>query len=385
MRVLMLSTPYPTHFTPLVPLAWALRAAGHEVLVAAQPDVTDAATGAGLSTVDVGDRFHGLELIRSSLVPGLRLLQMTGRMQRSDFNRASPFWGVHARYHLTRYAEVARWWQPDLIVSEQMEFTGAIIAAAMGIPSIRHRWTVDPLSDAGRDNAAEHLDGACRRLGLDGYPDVTMLLDPCPPALQLPDVTLGEPIRYVAYNGAGSMPDWAAERRASRRVCVCLGRQVLTLNGVPLFRSIIDSFDGIADTEAVVTVPEQYHAQLGPVPSSVRVVTPAPLNLVLDSFDAVVHHGGANTAMTATAFGLPQLVLPQLQDQFITADRLAATEAGVVLDTATDQDNPAAIRAALESMLGEPAHRKAAGELADAIAAMPSPATVVAGLERLIA
>lgn len=39
MRVLMMSTPAPTHFTPLVSLAWALRGTGHEVVVAGQPDV----------------------------------------------------------------------------------------------------------------------------------------------------------------------------------------------------------------------------------------------------------------------------------------------------------------------------------------------------------
>ena len=34
MRVLITSAPMHGHLFPLVPLAWALRAAGHEVLVA---------------------------------------------------------------------------------------------------------------------------------------------------------------------------------------------------------------------------------------------------------------------------------------------------------------------------------------------------------------
>ncbi|MDW6062592.1 hypothetical protein SAZ11_36845 [Streptomyces sp. FXJ1.4098] len=47
MRVLMMSTPVSSHFAPLVPLAWALRSAGHEVLVAGQPDVMGPARSAG--------------------------------------------------------------------------------------------------------------------------------------------------------------------------------------------------------------------------------------------------------------------------------------------------------------------------------------------------
>ncbi|GAA3035986.1 hypothetical protein GCM10020000_11910 [Streptomyces olivoverticillatus] len=39
MRVLIIPSPVTTHFMPMIPLAWALRAAGHELLVAGQPDV----------------------------------------------------------------------------------------------------------------------------------------------------------------------------------------------------------------------------------------------------------------------------------------------------------------------------------------------------------
>src|ERR1017187_1851466 len=38
----------------MVPVAWALRAAGHEVRVASQPDLTEVITGAGRPGVPVG-------------------------------------------------------------------------------------------------------------------------------------------------------------------------------------------------------------------------------------------------------------------------------------------------------------------------------------------
>ena len=46
MRVLFVVTPGVGHLFPMVPLAWALRAAGHEVLIAT--------TGAGLVAANAG-------------------------------------------------------------------------------------------------------------------------------------------------------------------------------------------------------------------------------------------------------------------------------------------------------------------------------------------
>ena len=49
MRVLFATYPERTHFLAMVPLAWALRTAGHEVRVASQPTFTDVITRAVLA------------------------------------------------------------------------------------------------------------------------------------------------------------------------------------------------------------------------------------------------------------------------------------------------------------------------------------------------
>jgi UDP:flavonoid glycosyltransferase YjiC (YdhE family) len=54
MRVLFVVLPHKSHFFCMVPMAWALSAAGHEVRVASQPDITAAITAAGLNAVPVG-------------------------------------------------------------------------------------------------------------------------------------------------------------------------------------------------------------------------------------------------------------------------------------------------------------------------------------------
>nr|WP_238937357.1 peptidase S8 [Streptomyces clavuligerus] len=55
MRVLFTVWPNPSHLYPVVPLAWALRSAGHEVCVAAHPEVADAIAAVGLTAVPLGD------------------------------------------------------------------------------------------------------------------------------------------------------------------------------------------------------------------------------------------------------------------------------------------------------------------------------------------
>ncbi|MFE2096631.1 nucleotide disphospho-sugar-binding domain-containing protein [Streptomyces sp. PTD9-10] len=387
MRVLMLSTPFPTHFTPMVPLAWALKGAGHEVTVAAQPDVTDAARAAGISAVDIGDRFHGLDLLQRHLPPGVRPLELMGPTPPEKMAGATKLWEIHARYLLDAYLEFARDWRPDLIVSEQMELTGAVIGKVLGVPSVQHRWGVDPLSGPSRASARKFLYTAAHRLGLDGLPDPDLLLDPCPPALRHPSAAPGAPIGYVPFNGVGTVPEWlrVPAPEGLRRVAVCLGHQTLVLNGTGLFQTIIESFAGLEGVEAVVTAAPEFHERFGELPDNVRVVEPVPLNLFLRDCDAVVHHGGANTTMTACVFGLPQVVLPQLVDQFASAELLAAAGAARVLPEAAPQNDPAQVRAAIADVLGDDGYLKGARKLYDDMAAMPSPARVVADLELLAA
>lgn len=55
MRILFATYSEKTHFLSMVPLAWALRSAGHDVRVASQPELVDVITTAGLPAVPVGE------------------------------------------------------------------------------------------------------------------------------------------------------------------------------------------------------------------------------------------------------------------------------------------------------------------------------------------
>ncbi|MEQ4303839.1 nucleotide disphospho-sugar-binding domain-containing protein [Plantactinospora sp. B6F1] len=388
MRVLMLTTPVPTHLTPLVPLAWALRAAGHELLVAGQPDVLEAARCAGLNAVSIGTRFDLGAMLLAGLPDGVRPIELRGRPAPEVMGEYGRVWMVHAERMLPDYLHFARGFRPDLILADPLEYVALIVGGVLGVPVVQHRWGVDPISTPARPKARLALAEACRSVGLAGLPDPHVLLDPCPPSLQLPGVEPATPLRCVPYNGGGAVPAWLGSelgegRPGPRRVAVSVGGLTLVMHGVPFLRRLLWAFDGLPDVEAVATVDAVHREEIGPVPGNVRMIDPTPLNMFLGRCAAVVHHGGAGTSMSATDAGLPQLVLPQISDQFAAGDRLAARGAAIAIDDAARQNDPAALRAALAALLEDDSYAKAARELGREMRDQPTPARIAADLERL--
>jgi hypothetical protein len=66
MRVLFCSTDGVSHLFPLVPLAWAMRAAGHEVLVTFA-EQTEEAVASGLHIIDAAPGFDGMAIFDKTL------------------------------------------------------------------------------------------------------------------------------------------------------------------------------------------------------------------------------------------------------------------------------------------------------------------------------
>nr|ABO28819.1 glycosyltransferase [Streptomyces sp. Tu1156] len=388
MRILIIPSPVVTHLMPLVPLAWALRAAGHELLVVGQPDVMGVARQAGLNAVSFGDRFGMEDVFHSMLVPGKRPIELWGRLDPAHLEHFPPVWKDHSDRVLTSYLEFARAYRPDLIVADPMEFNSLAVGGLLGVPVLHHRFGVDAVSEPVRAAARIALRDSCRALGLDELPDPGIQLDPCPPDLQLPGLLTALPIRYVPFNGSGEVPSWLREERSSapgkRRVVVSLGTRTLALNGVPFMRGLLRAFEGLRDVEAIATIPEAFRDEIGAVPGNVRMTDPVPLHLLVETCDAVVHHGGSGTVLTTVHAGLPHLVLPQMADQFGHADQLVATGAGIMIDDAAGQNDPVCLRGALEELLWDPGYAKGAGELREAMREMPAPSEVVAGLRRLL-
>jgi MGT family glycosyltransferase len=100
--------------------------------------------------------------------------------------------------------------------------------------------------------------------------------------------------------------------------------------------------------------------------ANVQVVASAPHAEVLDHAAAVVSHGGHGTVIKALAHGVPLVVLPMGRDQLDVAARVVAAGAGLRLRPGA---SPARIAAAVQRVLVEPGFRESARRLAAAIAA----------------
>ena len=141
---------------------------------------------------------------------------------------------------------------------------------------------------------------------------------------------------------------------------------------------------GRLDIDALVTVgPDGEASALEPLADPVRVERFVRQGVLLPHVDVVAHHGGSGTMLGALAGGLPQLVLPHGADQFLNAEALVGSGAGLRL--LPEEITPESVAGAVRALLDVPGYREAAARLAAEIAAMPAPADVVTKVERLAA
>jgi MGT family glycosyltransferase len=123
-------------------------------------------------------------------------------------------------------------------------------------------------------------------------------------------------------------------------------------------------------------------ALLGDQPEHVRVERYVPQTALLPHCAVVVSHGGSGTILGALALGLPQVCLPQGADQFLNADAVAASGAG--LSIAPAAATAAAVSSAVATVLSQDGYREAAQRVASSIGTMPEPADVASVLETLV-
>jgi MGT family glycosyltransferase len=117
-------------------------------------------------------------------------------------------------------------------------------------------------------------------------------------------------------------------------------------------------------------------------PANVQVVRSAPHNQVLEQAAAVVTHAGHGTVIKSLAAGVPLVCLPLGRDQLDNAARVHAHRAGVRL---RKNAKPAAVAAAVQKVIDDPAFAAGARRLAEAIADDLREDLAVAELEELAA
>ncbi|MGH3900511.1 MAG: activator-dependent family glycosyltransferase [Pseudonocardiaceae bacterium] len=417
MRVLFSPFSTPPHVYNIAPLAWAMQTAGHDVRVAGHPDIAGKITSAGLTAVSVGqdlniqdavDTWPGDEFMNAITDSvGLRVTTDTRRdkwMRMLVLGSLSMYFsddfptGGHAAM-VDELVDYARSWRPDLIVWDAVSVPGAVAARASAAASARMLFGLDivgqmrtaftslPESEQSeQDSVTEWLSGTLHRFGCEFDEEILLgqwSIDPMPSWMRLPVDQPSVSLRYIAYNWVGSIPKWVDERPERPRICVTLGisqREVWGRDSV----LISDLLAAVAelDVEVIATLSKSQQAAIGTVPDNVRLVEFVPLNALLPTCSAIVHHGGGGTFSNAAVHGVPQLIVPiQLWDEELIGERVARRGSGLVIPPSQlDPDN---LAAALGRLLDEPSFVAGAREVQEGILSTPSPNEVVSVLERL--
>jgi UDP:flavonoid glycosyltransferase YjiC (YdhE family) len=383
MRVLVTSIPVLSHLWDVVPIAWALRSAGHDVRIAALANIAADLRATGLPALAIGPVRDPSVLDRH---PGVR--DGDGLDPHVEFARkAAIVSGMLAR----GLFGVLSYFRPDLVVHEPSDMAGPLIAQYLRIPAVHvscgppfpARWS------AARTRAAA---GLRRRLGMEaGVPGPALVLDVCPPSFQALVRQLPAPhqaMRFVPYNGPGSMPAWLADPPAGPRVCITMGTgwggKSLLLRA-RIARAILGLGMG---TEIIMPLPPE-HAASVPLPPAVRVVDWLPLKLLLArGCELLVHHGGPGTMLTGLSYGVPQLTAileahGAAPEHRINSRLLVSCGAGRSLTRMAKPEEE--IAESVRLLLTDTSYRAGAQAIADEMAAQPSPAEVAVVLEDLVA
>src|ERR1700726_4566616 len=108
-----------SHFYSLVPLGWALQAAGHEVRVASHPSMAGEITRAGLAAVPLGEDLNFAEVFAGQIG---RVGQLDGAMEPA----ITADGGVvrFARALLGDLISFGRAYRPELLVWEPFNLAG---------------------------------------------------------------------------------------------------------------------------------------------------------------------------------------------------------------------------------------------------------------------
>ncbi|GAA2711056.1 nucleotide disphospho-sugar-binding domain-containing protein [Micromonospora olivasterospora] len=375
MRVLFVVVPGVGHLYPLVPLAWAFRAAGHDVLVAVA-EHADRAAASGLTVVDPAPGLDLMAAMGQALRENPELAAVVQRPMRDPADWAAHFAAVN-RPLVAGAVELARRWRPDLVLFDHACTAGLIAAAAAGAPAVQQILGVFR-SRGLHERTAAHLADVWRPLGVTEVAPPVATLEYMPPGMMT-----GEPegrfTRFVPYTGGGVLPDWLRRRPDRPRVAVTLGTIAPQRQGIGQLAPLVAAAAEV-DAEFVLALGHLDPAPLGPLPPNVRAAGWVPLDPLLATCAAVVHHGGASTMLTAITHGVPQLVILAPGDTIrpLMGEALRRSGAGLVA-------GPAEVDAALiRRLLTDEGLRAATGRVRAENLALPTPADTVAWLEDLL-
>lgn len=413
MKILVTCYAEKTGFFSMAPLAWALRTAGHDVLVASQPELMDTITETGLPAVPVG-RDHNLWRVLgmfgvargNPVVPldtaDLPAEDVSWEYLRDGYDKLVPWWFSMVNDPMVEdLVQLCRTWRPDLVLWDPRTYAAPIAATAIGAVHARLTWGIDFYARTRnlfldrcaeqnegdrRDPLAEWITGHAHSHGV-AFDEVMthghFTIDQLPPSLRLAADTEYLTMRHEPHNGRSVVHRWLWTGPERPRVCLTLGVSAsgreygYSVRVDELLKSL-----GEVDAEVVATVSDQERDRLGTVPDNVRLESFVPLRALLPTCSAIIHHGGFGSVFTALDAGVPQILIPQQFDARAIGPRVAAQGAGIHIPS--DEATGERVRDAVNAVLGDPSHRAGAERLRAQTRALPTPNDLVPRIEAAV-
>ena len=375
LTVVLSARPSYGHVYPMMPLAYALRAAGHRVIFATGAGFVPRLRALGFETYSVGMS------IAAAMTEAHRRLGNTAH---------GPDWEVG----FTAFVEVAgaataadllpilHFTRADLVVYDQVDFGAAVAAASEGIPAVVH--SVSRKLPAEIEALADGLLSALwAKYGFDEAPlDVFVgdaYLGIFPPSLENPtfvDHAAWIPLRPVPWSEPTSpLPQSISGPGPLAYV---------TLGTVAASPDIVaHAINGLVDEGArvVVALGATDDVPLGNVPDGVTIMPFVHQADLLPNIDLAIHHGGSGTMLGALSWGIPSIIVPLDADQPINAGIAAQRGVAIAMDPADVTRE--SVRDNVRSLLRRDKYRSAAHDVAMEIEKMPHPGEAIADLVAL--
>jgi UDP:flavonoid glycosyltransferase YjiC (YdhE family) len=351
-----------SHALVMVPLAWAMRAAGHDVIFLAGGDAV-AVRDAGLPVINPLPEVDHLASVRAMPEAASRPVTDLSIAQMVELRKKIV--GLWDNL-VDDYVAAAKQLAPDLIVYDPVFNAGLIAAAALDVPAVGHglgifRHTPEFLR--------EHAAPAFERHHVE-LPKKIMMIDIVPDSLMLEDGTSMRKMRYIPYNGAGMVPPWLLEMPTRPRIAVTLGGYSVEATGTSRLVRAIEAARRV-DAEFILTADDATAASLGPLPPNVRVTGWVPLRELIRTCAAIIHHGGLGSMLTACVAGIPQFAIPEGFGYEFNARSMARYGFGL---TGAASDITAD---AISTLLNDPRLKNAAQQIRREIEQLPPPSEML--------
>ncbi|MFG2602005.1 glycosyltransferase [Streptomyces sp. NPDC048514] len=379
--------PLTGHINPAVGVAARLTAHGHRVAwVCADPALVRRLAGADTEVFGCAGAVPGTAgAVRPPDLRGAEALRFLWEWYLLPLADAmAP--GVHAA--------VAEF-RPDVVVSDQQAFAGALVAERRGLPWATAATTSAEFTGAydGLPKVAEWLHRRLAELrarigdpsaGADPRASPHLLLVFSTPELVGPQAPLAPHIHYVGPSLAGrpapsGFPwEWLDHGRA--KVLVTLGTANADAGGRFLGECLVALRERADRVQAVFADPGGT-LPVPPAGKDVLALPSVPQLALLARADAVVCHAGHNTVCEALWHGVPLVVAPIRDDQPVVAGQVVDCGAGVRVRFG--RVTAPRLGEALDTVLHDPAPRAAAARVRTAFRAAGGARAAAAHLERL--